>query len=299
MTPTNSLRHGQIICVTLATLLCVQASLAQAPAAAPAAAPTGTAPAKALPSAKEIFAHAIAAAGGADLLRQQTSRLQVGTIEMPAQKLSGTIVTRTVSPDYMLVETEIPGFGKIMQGVNKSIGWSIDPMRGPALMTDAELAPVARDASIESELDPALGYDTVEVVGEVAFRGTPSYKLKFTKASGGTTKYYSVESGHLIGSEDSVETGFGRMDVSTVFKDFKTFSGRTLASVKENSTMGQLQRVTITSIDFAPIAPGTFDLPKEIKALVDARSAKPATPSPSPTPASGAAVPPAKAPPTK
>ncbi|MSR28990.1 MAG: hypothetical protein EXS03_05370 [Phycisphaerales bacterium] len=266
---------------------------AQAPAA-PAVAPppaAATTPTDPLPSANEIFAKAIAASGGADLIRQQTSRTQTGIIEMPAQKLKGTIVTKSLSPDFIFVETEIPGFGKIIQGVNKDIGWSIDPMRGPSLMTAEELAQVVRDASVESELNPSFGFDSVTVVEKTKFKGTPCYKVRFAKGKGGSTKYYAVDTGLLAGSEDSVESAMGTMDVVTVYKEFATFSGRTVAKVQEAVAMGQVQRVTIDTLDFSPLTPDSFALPAEIQALVTtAKTPATATPAPattsSPTPAS-------------
>ena len=103
-----------------------------------------------MPSAEEIFAKAVAASGGADLIRMQTARTQTGTIEMPAQSLKGTIVTKSVDPSMLLIETEIPGFGKIRQGANGTTGWSIDPMRGASIMSPEELKRVQHRSGTES-----------------------------------------------------------------------------------------------------------------------------------------------------
>ena len=131
-----------------------------------------------MPSAEEIFAKAVAASGGADLIRMQTARTQTGTIEMPAQSLKGTIVTKSVDPSMLLIETEIPGFGKIRQGANGTTGWSIDPMRGASIMSPEELKRVLRESSIAAELNPAMGCDTPIVEGKITFAGTPCYQVK-------------------------------------------------------------------------------------------------------------------------
>lgn len=240
------------------------------PAAAPPSAPSTTPTAEPIPSANDIFARAIAAAGGADLIRMQGSRTQVGTIEMKAQSLKGTITTKTVSPNMLLVETDLPGFGKIRQGINGSVGWSIDPMRGPSLMDADELARVQRDSTIESELNPALGYDAVEVVGRSDFRGAPCYKVQLKRGEDRSTRFYEIATGHLIGSAEAVKSSMGEFEVTTSFTDFTLFSGRTIAKVQENTMMGQTQKITMNSIEFAPIDPSVFALPAEIQALVKA-----------------------------
>ena len=239
-----------------------------------------------MPSAEDIFAKAVAASGGADLIRMQTARTQTGTIEMPAQSLKGTIVTKSVDPSMLLIETEIPGFGKIRQGANGTTGWSIDPMRGASIMSPEELKRVLRDSSIAAELNPAMGCDTPIVEGKITFAGTPCYQVKLKCGSDESTRFYSIESGHLVGSSAKVNSQMGEIEVTTSYKNFEAFSGRTLAKVQDNSMMGQTQILNINAVDFSPIDPAVFALPPEIQALVNAaKNPAPATPTAPPKPA--------------
>ena len=239
-----------------------------------------------MPSAEEIFAKAVAASGGADLIRMQTARTQTGTIEMPAQSLKGTIVTKSVDPSMLLIETEIPGFGKIRQGANGTTGWSIDPMRGASIMSPEELKRVLRDSSIAAELNPAMGCDTPIVEGKITFAGTPCYQVKLKCGSDESTRFYSIESGHMVGSSAKVNSQMGEIEVTTSYKNFEAFSGRTLAKVQDNSMMGQTQILNINAVDFSPIDPAVFALPPEIQALVNAaKNPAPATPTAPPKPA--------------
>lgn len=239
-----------------------------------------------MPSAEEIFSKAVAASGGADLIRMQTARTQTGTIEMPAQSLKGTIVTKSVDPSMLLIETEIPGFGKIRQGANGTTGWSIDPMRGASIMSPEELKRVLRDSSIAAELNPAMGCDTPIVEGKITFAGTPCYQVKLKCGSDESTRFYSIESGHLVGSSAKVNSQMGEIEVTTSYKNFEAFSGRTLAKVQDNSMMGQTQILNINAVDFSPIDPAVFALPPEIQALVNAaKNPAPATPTAPPKPA--------------
>lgn len=238
-----------------------------------------------LPSAEEIFAKAIAASGGADLIRMQTSRTQTGAIEMPAQSLKGTIVTKSVDPNMLLIETEIPGFGKIRQGVNGTTGWTIDPMRGASIMSPEEISRVLRESSIAAELNPAMGCDAPTVEGKITFAGAPCYQVKLKCGKDESTRFYNIESGHMIGSSGKVNTQMGEIEVTTTYKNFEAFSGRTIAKVQDNSMMGQTQVLTINAVEFTPIDPAVFALPPEIQALVNAaKNPAPATPTSPATP---------------
>ncbi len=272
--------------VTTATLLAsptialgqkVAPTAAPTPAPPPAPAPAATA--APLPTADAIFARAVTASGGADLIRMQTSRTQTGTIEMAAQSLKGTIVTKSVDPNMLLIETDIPSFGKIRQGVNGTVGWAIDPMRGASLMTADEVARITRESSIAAELNPAVGCDAPVVEEQTSFGGEPCFKVKLKCGQDVSSRFYSVNSGLLIGSVASVKSSMGEFEVTTINKNFEAFSGRMIAKVQDNSMMGQVQTLTISAVDFGPIDPAAFALPPEIQALVKAAK----NPSPAPT----------------
>ncbi len=286
-----------VACMAVASTAFGQSAAPTAKSAASAPAPTPVStPAVALPTAQEIFAKAVTAAGGADLIRMQTSRTQTGTIEMKAQSLKGTVVVRSVAPDMLLIETDIPGFGKILQGVNGTVGWSIDPMRGASIMDKDELARVLRESSIEAELNPQTGCDAAQVLEQTNFAGSPCYKVNLKCAGDDSNRYYSVDSGHLVGTTALVKSQMGEIEVTTTYSDFAAFSGRTLAKVQNNAMMGQTQTMTISAIAFDPIDAAVFALPKEIQGLISATN-KPASTTPAvPTTPT---TPPAPAKPTK
>lgn len=196
---------------------------------------------------------------------------------MKAQALKGTMLIRSVAPNMLSIETEIPGFGKILQGVNGTTGWSIDPMRGASLMDNDELARVLRETSIEAELNPQTGCDAAEVIEVTNFAGGPCYKVRLKCAGDDATRYYSVDSGHLVGTTTVVKSQMGEIEVTTTYSDFAAFSGRTIAKVQSNAMMGQTQTMTFSAVAFDPIDAAVFTLPTEIQGLVNATN-KPATP---------------------
>jgi len=272
-----ALAHQRLLLSLIGALLfgspCVLAQ-DKAAAPAPAAKPsTASAPAAPTPAAADIFAKAVTAAGGADLIRSQKSQTLKGTIEMPGQGLKGSIVTRSNDPDQLLIETEIPGFGKILQGVQGSVGWSIDPLRGPTLMDKDELARTVRDVAIDKTIDPSKGCDSVVVDGEATFAGTKCWKVTLQCNGIRSTRYYAQDKGHMVGQATTVKSALGEFEVTTTFSDFAAFDGRTIPKKTSNAMMGQEQIMAITEASFAPIDPSVFTLPPEIKALTQGGAA--------------------------
>lgn len=265
-----------------ASLLAFVTTLSAAAQTTPATQASGAkaqeAAAEKLPTAREIFDRAVAASGGADLIRTQTSRTQKGTIEMAAQSFKGTIITKSLAPDHLSVVTTMPGFGEIIQGINGTVGWTIEPARGPSLMTPEEATRAAREVSVEAELNPALGYDSVEVAGKSVFQDEPCFKVVLKQGERVSTRFYSQATGLQLGAMDTVETSMGKFDVVTKFKEFTNFSGRTLPKVQENSMMGQVQKLTIESIDFAPLKASDFVTPPEIQTLINSAKGGPSIP---------------------
>ncbi len=289
-------RQRFFLVLSCALLLSPLSALAQQQPkpAAPATVPTpSNAPAAkpataAAPPAAEIFANAVRAAGGADLIRSQKSQTLKGTLEMPGQGLKGTIVTRSNDPDQLLIETDIPGFGKILQGVRGTVGWSVDPLRGPSIMDKDELARTVRDLAIDKTIDPAKDCDSVVVDGEATFAGTKCWKVTLTCDGIRSTRYYAQDKHHMVGQSTTVKSALGEFEVTTTFSDFGTFDGRTIPKKTTNSMMGQEQVMTITEASFAPIEPSVFALPAEIQALTQggAGTSKGAAPKATPKDAS-------------
>ncbi|MFM7480339.1 MAG: hypothetical protein ACKO4V_04315, partial [Planctomycetota bacterium] len=169
--------------------------------------------------------------------------------------------------DQLLIETDIPGFGKILQGVQGTVGWSMDPLRGPSIMDKDELARTVRDIAIDKTIDPAKGCDSVIVDGEATFAGTKCWKVTLQCDGIRSTRYYAQDKGHMVGQATTVKSAMGEFEVTTTFSDFATFGGRTIPKKTSNAMMGQEQVMTITEATFAPIDASVFALPPEIKAL--------------------------------
>jgi hypothetical protein len=278
----------------LASFAVASAAGAQAPApAAPPAPAKPTAPAPAAsgpqfkeiafegakPAAAELFRKHLDASGGEAAWSSKTSIRSTGAIEIPAAGLKGSMTLVAMEPDRMLVTMELPGMGETRTGSDGTTGWSIDPMRGPALMDEKQLADIRRDANFRRDLVLAKDAGNAEVLGLFEFEGAPCWRVKVTGA--GSTKethhFYAKDTGLLTGMSMRMATPMGEIPAVIVVGDYKDFGDVKLPAKTVTKVMGQQQVMTTDAVTWGGIDEKSFELPAEIKAL---KAAQPATAAP-------------------
>ena len=236
-----------------------------------------------LPTASDIFTKSIAAIGGEAAIRKHTSMVTKGTLSMPAAGMSGKLEIITLAPNKILTIMEFPGVGKITQGFDGTVGWSINPMQGPSLIEGTMLEELKKSSDMYKDLDPSKIWSKAETKGAVNFGGVPCYEIAVTGGPGDGALYYEIQTGLTRGMILTVESPMGKMPATTMMSDYKDFDGVKIATRTDVEAMNMKQVLVVDSVDYKSIDPSLFNLPPEIKALVGA------VPSPAPTvPASGA-----------
>ena len=245
--------------------------------------PLSPQPAGPLPTASDIFTKSIAAIGGEAAIRKHTSMVTKGTLSMPGVGMSGKLEILTLAPNKILTIMEFPGVGKITQGFDGTVGWSINPMQGPSLIEGSMLEELKKSSDMYKDLDPSKIWSKAETKGAVNFGGVPCYEIAVTGGPGDGALYYEIQSGLTRGMMLTVESPMGKMPATTMMSDYKDFDGVKIATRTDVEAMNMKQVLVVESVDYKSIDPSLFNLPPEIKALVGA------VPSPAPTvPASGA-----------
>lgn len=284
----------------LASLAVSAAAVAQAPApAAPQAPakpatppPPAAAPAPAgkvlreiafegaKPTAAELFRKHLDATGGEAAWSTKSAIRSKGAIEIPAAGLKGSMTLVAMEPDRMLVTMDLPGMGETRTGSDGTTGWSIDPMRGPALMDEKQLADIKRDANFRRDLMLAKDAGDAEVVGLFEFEGTPCWRVKVTGAGSAkeTHHFYAKDSGLLSGMSMRMATPMGEIPAVIVVGDYKDFGDVKLPAKTVTKVMGQQQVMTTDAVEWGGVEEKAFELPAEIKALKAAPAAAPAAP---------------------
>ena len=227
------------------------------------------APASSLPPARQLIDKHIAAVGGRQaLLAHKNARLK-GSFEVPAQGMQGEFEMLSANPNLMAMKVTIPGIGDITSGYDGKTAWTNNPMQGPRIMSGKELDAL-KEAGPEAELRDASLLTSAETVEKTTMGGQACYKVKLVWKSGRTTyDCYSVDSGLRVGQQMSQESPMGTVEVQTTLSDYTDFGGVKRAAKSTQEMMGMQQVMTIKSIEYDVVPPTAFELPKEIKALVD------------------------------
>ena len=283
----------------LASFSVATAALAQAPApAAPAAPAKPTAPSVpasaagggqqfkevafegAKPTAAELFRKHLDATGGEAAWSTKSAIRSKGAIEIPAAGLKGSMTLVAMEPDRMLVTMDLPGMGETRTGSDGTTGWSIDPMRGPALMDEKQLADIKRDANFRRDLMLAKDAGNAEVIGLFEFEGAPCWRVKVTGAGSAkeTHHFYAKDSGLLSGMSMRMATPMGEIPAVIAVGDYKDFGDVKLPAKTVTKVMGQQQVMTTDAVEWGGVDEKAFELPAEIKALKAAPAAPAAAP---------------------
>ena len=226
-------------------------------------------PAKKLPPAKEVIARFIKAIGGREAILKQSSVHATGTFGMPAQGLSGAMEVFAAKPNKLLVKIDITGFGKVSQGFDGKVGWTIDPAQGPMLLKDKMLEQLSIESDFFGTLHDEKNFTSMETVEATQFEGKDCYKLKLVRKSGQETiEFYDVKTALLSGSMSTQESPLGTLPVTNIVGEYKTF-GSVKMPTKMSQKIGPAEQVlTIASVENDKVADSEFELPAPIKALV-------------------------------
>jgi hypothetical protein len=175
-----------------------------------------------LPSADQILAKYLAAAGGADALLQVKTRVQKGTIEAMGEQYPVEVYSE--GPDRR-VSISHPSLGESVTAFNGEAGWLINP-RGMHPMSTQEAAAARVDAQLYfpariHDLFQDLKVQPGETIGGhetylVAARGTglPPVKL-----------YFDQQSGLLVRQVRYAETPLGKNPTQIDYADYRQADG--------------------------------------------------------------------------
>jgi hypothetical protein len=222
-----------------------------------------------LPAAAEILKKSVEAIGGKEAWSKVKSTEIIGAMEMPAAGMKGPVRSKMAPPNKMLTLIELAGVGTIRQGFDGTTAWSIDPINGARLLEGKELETMRHEADFLKEVDLEKRWDKIETVSGGDFNGYDCWKLVGTKGSDTTTLYYAKDDGLARGVEMEVDTQVGRLKVVTVIREYREFGAVRMPVRTEATQMNQKMVSTVESVVFDLVDPSEFDLPKEIKALLE------------------------------
>jgi hypothetical protein len=222
-----------------------------------------------LPTGREIVARHVAAIGGEAAYRAITSVRALGRLEIPAQKIAGEVELLSARPSRLLYRVTVPGLGRIETGYNGTIGWSLNPIAGPELLTGRQLSEAADDAWFDGTLHPPEQVRDVTTLAREVFDGRPAWKVKVTFRSGNEQiEYFDIGSGLQIGSESERATPQGLVPTVNILRDYRKLGPVLQATTFVQRALGFEQILTITSCEYDAVPAGAFEPPPAIRALL-------------------------------
>ena len=105
-----------------------------------------------LPKAETILDKYVDATGGAAAYDGHHNEIITGTMEMASAHLKGKLTSYHAAPVKMYMEIDMEGVGKMQDGTDGTVAWSLSAVQGPHLKDGDEKAMALRTARFASGL---------------------------------------------------------------------------------------------------------------------------------------------------
>lgn len=220
-----------------------------------------------LPPAQQLVDRYVQAIGGRDAIARLQARHETTEVSMPAMGMTMTVESYAARPNKQVTRMEMSGV-QIAQGYNGEVAWASDPMRGPRLLTGAELAQVQDLSPFDLVLDYGHAFKQMETIGQKTVNGQPCWNVRMTAERGTVMEVcFDKATGLVTASHGVRHTEMGDVPVDATFSDYKEFDGVKVPTVSNVDQAGQHMVMTLKSVSHAALPDSTFELPAEVKAL--------------------------------
>jgi hypothetical protein len=199
------------------------------------------------PSVDEILARYTQMMGGKAAFEKVKTMVLRGTIEFPANKLSGTTTEYFVAPDHFLAVTEVPGYGTLRTGFDGKSGWRVDRKGAVTELSGADLADVRRRADILWHVKLKELYPGLRLKGRESFEGKDAWVLE-ARDSWIFDLCFDVETGLLVRFD--TDTGEPNGASKVLISDYRPVGGVRFSYGAAMVTDKIVWRRTLTEVQF-------------------------------------------------
>ncbi len=224
-----------------------------------------------LPKAEAILDKFIDATGGKAAYQKHHNEMATGSMAVPANGISGSLTVYHAEPDKSYTEINIEGVGKIMDGTDGKVAWSLSAIQGPHVKEGVEKADALRSARFNAEVNWRDLYKQAQTTGLESVDGKDCYKVVLTPNEGNpVTHYYDKQSSLLMKTTATLKNPLGEFPVESMLSDYRK-EGEILVPHKvSQKAAGQEYSITIDTVKYnVEIPKDRFDVPDEVKALLN------------------------------
>ena len=225
--------------------------------------------AQALPSPQELLARHDSLVGGRAALDTHTSVRITGTFAVPVMALDAPLEILKRKPNKYVLRTSLGQMGDLMSGYDGANAWAIQPGQGPTLLVGAQATQLAQQADFYGDLHDLTRFTSVETVDQTEFEGQRAFRVRMVRPNGDSvTEFFDVATGLSIGATNSISTPTGRVETTSLFTDYKEFSGlRVPTRVVQRNPQFELI-ITILTLEFDTVDEAAILPPESIRLLI-------------------------------
>ncbi len=221
------------------------------------------------PSPREIVDRFIERSGGRLAFKAVRSMQVTGSFTVTGQQLRGDVELIAERPDRLLTRINMAGIGRMEEGFDGKVGWSIDPLRGPSLVSGRALEERSDAAWFDGVLYEPDHIQELTLVGREDFDKRPVYRVRSVSKRGTETFHlFDVESGLRIGTEARRDMPIGIVPATTFYREYRRYGLLLYPSTVVQRALGQEQVFRFTNYQFNTVPVNAFDLPAPIRALI-------------------------------
>jgi hypothetical protein len=192
-----------------------------------------------------------------------------GTFEIRNQGLTGDLQIFAAAPDKALLRIAVTRVGDIVSGFDGTVGWILNPMTGPMVLSGAQLQQARDDADFYSDLHDASRFTSMEVVAIEDFEGRPCYRLRLVRKSGTEdVEFFDTKTALLAGSIVKRDSPLGPVSATHVVGDYRQFGDLRIPTRVVQKMVGVEQILTIQQVEYNTVDSAVFEPPAEIRALL-------------------------------
>lgn len=189
----------------------------------------------------------IQVSGGLEAESKLTTRVTRTAVDVVTAGVNFISVLSQREPDRVLIEQEVPGMGRVLQGFDGQKGWAWAELQGYREMHGSELAQIAGMAPLRNLGKIRAQFPLHKYLGETVIEGRRLVAVEFSSvfASGGV-HYFDPESGHIVRIESLLAAGpNGMMKVVMELSDFRAVDGIVMpfVNIVTNPAMRIVNRV--------------------------------------------------------
>ncbi len=221
-----------------------------------------------MPSGESLLQRYIDRSGGAEAWAKAKNMAMSGTVEMPAQNISGTVaIFEEGEKSYTTME--FAGIGKIEGGFDGETAWENSALQGPRILEGDEKIDAKRAATLSRITAWREVYKSAQTVGSENLDGKPAWRVEMTPKEGKPeTFFFDRSSGLLVRTSAVHTTALGDIAADSAMSDFRSVDGILTPFATTEKAMNQTIVMRFTNVSYnVPMPKDRFDLPAPVKAL--------------------------------